>query len=82
MVELLLNAITMIDKNTEWEWEIKPEERWFNLNLKGFFSIRIYSFDLFDETYWPLISKPYWDRSGFSCNHCSPHWYISSYLRR
>jgi len=23
-----------MDKNTEWEWEIKPEERWFNLNLK------------------------------------------------
>jgi lipopolysaccharide transport system permease protein len=24
----------MKDKNTEWEWEIKPEERWFSLNLK------------------------------------------------
>ena len=23
-----------MDKNTEWEWEIKPEERWFSLNLK------------------------------------------------
>ncbi|MBS1600014.1 MAG: ABC transporter permease [Bacteroidetes bacterium] len=23
-----------MDKNTEWEWEIKPEERWFHLNLK------------------------------------------------
>src|SRR5882724_5132964 len=23
-----------MDKHTEWEWEIKPEERWFSLNLK------------------------------------------------
>jgi len=23
-----------MDKNTEWEWEIKPEERWFSLNLR------------------------------------------------
>ena len=29
----------MIDKNTEWEWEIKPEERWFSLNLKESVSI-------------------------------------------
>jgi len=23
-----------MNKNSEWEWEIKPQERWFNLNLK------------------------------------------------
>jgi lipopolysaccharide transport system permease protein len=54
----------MIDKNTEWEWEIKPEERWFGLNLKELFQYKdlLFRFVRRDilATYQQTILGPIW----------------------
>lgn len=54
----------MIDKNTEWEWEIRPEERWFGLNLRELFQYKdlLFRFVRRDilATYQQTILGPIW----------------------